>query len=113
MTQGISFHYCLWWIQALEEDKTCLMQFFFLPLKQESQCDRSKIVRLLIAGVELTGRLHELQQSQNATGTYLESCEVEGRVVESLFPKLVIRVNGAFLPLDEFRRSRFLKIVVN
>lgn len=62
VTQGMSFHYCLWWIQALEEDKTCLMQFFFLPLKQESQCDPSKIVRLSIARVRgaLTRRLQEL-----------------------------------------------------
>lgn len=54
-----------------------------------------------------------MQQSQNATGTYLESCKVEERVVESLFPKLVIRVDGAFMLLDEVTRSRFLEVVVN
>lgn len=47
--QGVSFHYLLWWLQAPEEDKTCLMQF--LLKKQESQCNPSKIVFLSIARV--------------------------------------------------------------
>lgn len=115
MTQGISFHYSLWWLQALEEDKTCLMQFFFFFLlwKQESQCNPSKIVCLSLAQVEEPSNKEapritaSFQQTPNATGTYFESCRVEGRVLASLYPKVVVRTGAAFMPLGECVRFLF------
>lgn len=88
MTQGVSFHYCLWWFQALEEDKTRLMQLF-CSHRNNLHCNPSKIVCLSVARVVKreqgsSKNYSQFRPSLSATGTVLESGQVGGRVLASL-----------------------------
>lgn len=95
------------------QDLSYAVFFFFLLWKQESQCNPSKIVCLSLAQVEEPSNKEapritaSFQQSPNATGTYFESCRVEGRVLASLYPKVVVRTGAAFMPLGECVRFLF------